>query len=141
MGMKRYIVAYDGSENSKKALALATDLAKSVSAEIFLVTVCDQILQQFEDVSLSPDMERDYEQHFADKAAEACEYCRSQGVQAQSAVLKGHPADEIIRYAKQVNADLLVSGTRGLGGFTQLLLGSVAHKLVTYSPIPVLIVK
>ena len=141
MNGKRYVVAYDGSVNSKKALELAVDLAQSVSAEIFLVTVCDQILQQFEDVSLSMEMEREYEQHFADKAEEGRIYCESKGIKAHTQVLLGHPADEIIQFARQEKADLIVSGTRGLGGFAQLLLGSVAHKLVTYSPVPVLIVK
>ena len=141
MTMKRYVVAYDGSANSKKALELAADLAKSVPAEILLVTVCDPILQQFEDVCLSSDMEREYEQHFAGKAEEGRKYCETNGVKVQAKILKGHPADVIIQFANQENADLIVSGTRGLGGFGQLLLGSVAHKLVTYSPIPVLIVR
>ena len=141
MSMKRFVVAYDGSPNSKKALEMACGLARSVSAEVFLVTVCDHILQQFEDISLSDDTAREYEQHFTYKAAEGVEYCKGLGIAAQSEVLRGHPADEIIRYAQQIHADLIVSGTRGLGGFAQLLLGSVAHKLVTYSPVPVLIVK
>ena len=55
--------------------------------------------------------------------------------------LEGNPADAIIKYAQKINADIIICGTRGYGGFGALLLGSVAHKLVTYSKIPVLVVK
>jgi nucleotide-binding universal stress UspA family protein len=47
----------------------------------------------------------------------------------------------LIEHATEGGFTFLISGTRGAGGFEGLLLGSVAHKLVTYSPIPVLIVK
>ena len=48
---------------------------------------------------------------------------------------------EIIACAERERADLIVIGTRGTSGFAKLLLGSVASGVVTYSPIPVLVVK
>jgi len=56
-------------------------------------------------------------------------------------IQEGNPADAIIKYAKKIEADIIICGTRGYGGFGALLLGSVAHKLVTYAKIPVLVVK
>ena len=47
----------------------------------------------------------------------------------------------IVSYAEEENIDLIVIGTRGRSGFTKLLLGSVASKVVTYAHCPVLVVK
>ena len=50
-------------------------------------------------------------------------------------------ADEIIRYAKEKGVDLIVVGTKGRSGMSKALLGSVASKVVTYSPCSVLVVR
>ena len=50
-------------------------------------------------------------------------------------------ADEIIRYAKDKGVDLIVVGTKGRSGMSKALLGSVASKVVTYSPCSVLVVR
>jgi nucleotide-binding universal stress UspA family protein len=47
----------------------------------------------------------------------------------------------IVNYAEQENIDLIVIGTRGRSGFTKLLLGSVASRVVTYAPCHVLVVR
>ena len=50
-------------------------------------------------------------------------------------------ADEIIKYAKEKDVDLIVVGTKGRSGMSRALLGSVASKVVTYSPCSVLVVR
>jgi nucleotide-binding universal stress UspA family protein len=50
-------------------------------------------------------------------------------------------ADEIIKYAKEKDVDLIVVGTKGRSGMRKALLGSVASKMVTYSPCSVLVVR
>ena len=52
---------------------------------------------------------------------------------------EGHPAFSLIEQAK--DADLLVVGTRGHGGFVGLLLGSVGEHCVTHAPCPVVVVR
>ena len=47
----------------------------------------------------------------------------------------------ILSYAEKNNADMIVSGSRGLGRFKRLILGSVASSLVQYAKCPVLVVK
>ena len=56
-------------------------------------------------------------------------------------MLHGRPADEIIRYAEESGADLLVMGSRGLGALREFALGSVSHKVLTHAKCPVLVVK
>jgi len=50
------------------------------------------------------------------------------------------PAPTLIAVANDVDADLIVTGSRGLGGFGELLLGSVSHQLVLHAPVPVVVI-
>jgi nucleotide-binding universal stress UspA family protein len=50
-------------------------------------------------------------------------------------------ADEIIKYSKEKDVDLIVVGTKGRSGMSKALLGSVASKVVTYSTCSVLVVR
>ena len=56
-------------------------------------------------------------------------------------VLQGNPSQEILKSAREMEADLIVIGSRGRTGIEKLLLGSVAEKVVLQSPIPVLMIK
>ncbi len=136
---KKIIVAYDGSPDSKKALEMAAGLAKDFAANIFLVSVfhLPTVLIEGMDVGWATDPEKFY----AEKIKDGKKYCEEQGINIQTKVLLGNPAEEIIKFAQKENAYLIIAGTRGLGGFNQLLVGSVAHQLITYSSVPVMIVK
>lgn len=59
----------------------------------------------------------------------------------QIVVLKGHPAEMILEYAKNRNADLIVVGSRGLSTFKELILGSISHNVVQQSSFLFKIVK
>ena len=63
------------------------------------------------------------------------------GIDHEIVLLHGRPADEIIRYATESEADLLVMGSRGLGALREFALGSVSHKVLTHAKCPVLVVK
>jgi nucleotide-binding universal stress UspA family protein len=57
-----------------------------------------------------------------------------------STVVIGRPADEIVRYAQDYDADLIVIATRGYGGMKRVLLGSIANRVMRQATCPVLIV-
>lgn len=69
------------------------------------------------------------------------EYFRGEGLEITFEHRFGDPAERICRYAERRNFDLVAVGTRGLKGFEGLVLGSVAHKVVHLSKIPVLLVR
>ncbi|MBU2700618.1 nucleotide-binding universal stress UspA family protein [Sporomusaceae bacterium BoRhaA] len=140
MADKKIIVAYDGSSDSKKALSMATDLSKDIAADVVVVSVYDVPIALADGVSYS-EWAADCEKACEARVAEGKKLCEDKGIVVYTEVLQGNPADEIIKYAENEQAYLIISGTRGLGGFARLLVGSVAHKIVTYSKIPVLVVK
>ena len=62
-------------------------------------------------------------------------------VRLQQVVRTGHAAEEITRFSRQENVDLIVMATHGWTGVKHALLGSVAEKVVRYSAVPVMTVK
>ena len=66
---------------------------------------------------------------------------RAAGVKATSVIVEGSPFDRIVRAARTRRADLIVMGTHGRTGFSRLLLGSVASRVISASPCPVLTVR
>lgn len=66
---------------------------------------------------------------------------QKKGLNASATVLVGNPAEEIIRFAKEQKADLIVMGSRGKSGFNQWDMGNVADKVMRASDVPVVLVK
>ncbi|HTO95199.1 MAG TPA: universal stress protein [Bacteroidota bacterium] len=62
-------------------------------------------------------------------------------VRLTQVVRTGHAAEEITRFSREENVDLIVMATHGWTGVKHALLGSVAEKVVRYSPVPVMTVK
>lgn len=69
------------------------------------------------------------------------EYARREGVEAQALILTGFPDEAIIEAAKQQGADLIVMGTHGRRGAARLFLGSVASRVISTAPCPVMTVR
>ena len=137
--IKKILLAYDGSEPSKKALDAALDLARKYQAELFVVTVA-QPPDFGEDVETEAIIEnsRNYHERILtpvkDRVAKS-------GVKAQFEVAVGHPAEQIIYRADRYQADLIVLGHRGKSLFRRLLLGSVSKQVVQYADRTVLVVR
>ena len=56
-------------------------------------------------------------------------------------IKKGHPSKVILDLSKSIGVDLIVVGSRGIGGVKEFLLGSVSHTIARHASVPVLIVK
>ena len=138
---KTIVLAYDGSPSSNKALELAVNLAKSVGADLKLVTVIEQPPSVFTDEFNIAEFEKKLHSAGLEVMASGEQKAQELGLKVESVLLEGNPAEEILNYAVKVNACMIVVGTRGLGGFHSLLVGSVAQALVAHSQIPVLVSK
>ena len=140
MSIKKMVVAYDGSEGSQKALAWAVDLALQLKSDVTVITV----VKPPEFSSNIDEVDEFYaagEKHCRPLLEKAVAFGEEHGLTIQTEILHGHPAESIVRYAVNRKADLIVMGTRGLGGFKNLVIGSVAQKVMTYSKVPVTIMK
>jgi nucleotide-binding universal stress UspA family protein len=135
----KILVPVDGSAYSLKAVETACDLAKAQApATVVLTAVAIQIPELEEGVYIAEKMKVQAEIALA----KAREVAQGKGVTAEVILITGpSPADEIVKVAKDQQADLVVIGSRGLAGKTRSFLGSTASQVVTYSPCSVLVVK
>jgi nucleotide-binding universal stress UspA family protein len=148
--MERIIAAVDGSTSSLKAVAVAADLASKYGAELILLTVTPEL-----SASLTAELATYIRQEQIDVPgselaspwaenilADARLRAQANGAgRISTCFSSGDAAEEIIVQAKGRRADLIVVGSRGHGRLAGLLLGSVAQKVVTHAPCPVLVVR
>ena len=135
----KILVPVDGSAYSLKAVETACDLAKAQApATLVLTAVAIQMPMLEEGAYIAEKMKV-----LAEAAlVKAKEVAQGKGVTPAVILATGaSPADEIVRVAKDQQADLIVIGSRGLAGKTRSFLGSTASQVVTYSPCSILVVK
>jgi nucleotide-binding universal stress UspA family protein len=137
---RRIVVGVDGSEPARRALGWALDAARGHGAEVEVVIVwafpyvTGEVLTG---VTFDPSTLAAGANEVLDEALEAAD---TGGLVAPviRTVVSGPSAAALLEVA--ADADLLVVGSRGLGGFRQLLLGSVSHQLAHHAECPVVVV-
>ncbi|HJU14490.1 MAG TPA: universal stress protein [Candidatus Nitrosotalea sp.] len=144
MKIGRILVSYDGSEPARKAFHVAVDLAKKYGSQVTAVTCIKE--DYTEPGSTTPEelrAEQNSQQLAATRLVSALEIeAGKAGVGFKGLVLKVDSiVDGLLSYAEANGVDLIVMGSRGIGGFKKLLLGSVASGVVQYSKCPVLVTK
>jgi nucleotide-binding universal stress UspA family protein len=66
---------------------------------------------------------------------------KAAGVEVESRVLKGNPAQKIVSFAEDNDIDMIVVGSLGKTGYERVVLGSVSEKVVRHAKIPVMVVR
>lgn len=137
------VIATDGSSSAERAVEVAVDLAAGFDATVHACYALDST-----EVAETPDGVRDDLADALETAGEdAIAYVEDaaaatgDGPEVVSAVREGEPTVEIVDYAREQDADVIATGTRGRHGEHAFLLGSVAEAVVRESPIPVLTVR
>lgn len=141
--MKRILIPVDGSDAALRAIkvAIETVLGRTSRPEVRLVTVQAPILSGNVTRFFTAEMIESYYQEEGEKAlVEARKMLSDAGIDYQEKVLVGHIAQAIIQYVEDEGCDHIVMGTRGLGAVTSVVLGSVTHKVLAMSQIPVTLV-
>lgn len=139
--MKRILVAVDGSDAAHKAARMAADVAVRFGSKLTLAYVIPRLLLPPDVYGLTlAEVERE-QRSFADKlVGEAMAKLGEAGVEVDTVVLSGSPAESLAELAAAPDVDMVVVGSRGRGSVARVFLGSVSDRLVHISPKPVLVV-
>jgi nucleotide-binding universal stress UspA family protein len=142
-GMKRILVATDGSLTATDAVGFAIDFASARDAELIFVHVVPSIDFASPLGVDDPAVALPHEPTERDHALlqEASAVAAEHGVAATSILLGGSTADEIVGHAESSDVDLVVIGSRGHGAVSSGLLGSVALGVLHAAKQPVLVVR
>ena len=126
----------DFSRTSDVALGLASSLARETGATLHILHVEENPTAYGPGLyeTLPSSNEDQTHRLFATRPCGERVVCKHE-------LLRGDPAQEIIAYGREQNADLIVIGSHGRTGLFRLLMGSVAEQIVRKSPVPVLTIK
>lgn len=154
MMYKRILVPLDGSEPSNNALEHALGIAEKYGSELTLLAVVPRVMVPvFPDegfgaapVTAAKDMAR-----YQDRMKEIYENVLVEAktkvekehpkLKAETIIREGRPSATIVELAENDGVDLIVMGSRGIGGITGWILGSTSRRVVDSCTKPILIVK
>ena len=142
---KRVLFCTDFSENADYAFEFAYGIAKRDEGLLYILHVIPQnphqayaeSLVSTEDLekiqkSIGEDLVNNYEERYVKKI--------EGGVKYEVVTRSGRADDEIIKFANQEKADIIVMGTHGRTGIEHVFFGSIAEKILRHSPFPVFII-
>ena len=150
-------MAIDGSESAKRAAKAAVGLAEKLGAELIVLhaihpptTYYGTAYPTISGVSPPPLSQKEIDSYYAyarrvasDIVGDVVGQAKKLGINVKTETPEGvsSVAETIINHADKNNADLIVVGTRGLGGFKKLLIGSVSSTVISHASSPVLVVR
>ena len=137
-GHVQVIAAVDGSEPARRGVAVAEDLAAGLRARLVLTHVVDDALPFAENPDESAHLAA--REHGARLLREARETIAAPADVVED-LREGHPREELIAACGERAPAVAVIGSRGVGGFHGLLVGSMARDLVNHAECPVLITR
>ena len=137
--MKTIVVGVDGSECADKALTWAVGEARLRGDRVRAVHAWEYPVNGAVYGMMAPQLGRDERRDAAKATLEKAVEPLRNGVAIEQVLVEGSAAKALMRASE--DADLLVVGSRGLGGFKRLLLGSVSTQCAHHSRCPVVIVR
>ncbi len=148
--MRRILVAVDGSDHARRAVEFAADLAACFRSGVTVLHVVEDVSgmvpPEFEAYARIEHVRVTHEQVLLDAGqrivSDAEKTLRDRGVSGVEQVVEiGRPAFGIAEKARELDADMIVMGRRGLGNLASLLQGSVTHKVMQLADTTVVTVK
>ena len=139
----KIVVGVDGSEHSRRAVAWCAQYAGALGAEVVAVHAIEMPLYASPGGSYVPvppldDIDRDAMRDVLER--EWCAALAAASVAFRAVVADGPAALVLMETARKEEADLVVTGRRGRGGFAELLLGSTSHQLTHHLDRPLVII-
>lgn len=133
----RILLPTDGTDSMDAVVETAADIAGRRDAEVYVLYVVDD--RAF--LTLQDEMKTEVLAELTGEGEAATDRAatrlREAGIDVEATIREGDPADEILAYAEEVDADLIAMGTRR-GDYANNLMGSVSQKVVARASVPVL---
>jgi nucleotide-binding universal stress UspA family protein len=143
MAYTKIVTAYDGSEPSIRALNAAMELAEACHASLDVVHVYQMPVVVMGEAIMTPPAAASMNalKEAENRAEEIRSIIHARSLRGEVSVVQGEPGKAIIDEAKEIGADMIVIGSRGLSGMKELFLGSVSHYVAQHAGVAVHIVK
>jgi nucleotide-binding universal stress UspA family protein len=143
---KKILIPVDGSEPAKRAAEVGVELAALYKSSVIMLSVVPSPSYVTGQVGAPGDLTEYYKVESQDATklvGDMMDMAKQSGVEATSKVLQPVTSvvEAISEYATSEKVDLIVVGTRGLGGIKRLVLGSVSGGLTSNAPCSVLVVR
>jgi nucleotide-binding universal stress UspA family protein len=144
MQFRHILAPTDFSEYSKQAVACALELAKKFGAKLSVLHVVElppYPVEGYVPPSLTATFMEDLEREATQQLAQVVPGAESAGVEVARLVTVGSPYRKIIDTAEAEQVDLIVMATAGRTGFSHLIMGSIAERVVRTASCPVLTIR
>ena len=151
---KHILVAFDGSEPSKHALDEGVVLANALGTKITILSVVPRVMMPvFPDegfgaapITAAQDL-TDYQDKMKAIYSKSLEEAKMDiekafsNLELNTILMEGRPSSTIVEAAEEQDVDLIVIGSRGIGGITGWILGGTSRKVVESCTKPILVIK
>ena len=141
--MKKILVCVDLSDSTGKIVEKAEEIARALSAKMWLVHVSDPE-PEFVGLEVGPQTVRDsfsktlHGEHR--QVQEIADRLRAAGLEATALLVQGATVETILKEATKLEPDMIVMGSHGRGAMYQLVVGSVSEGVLRRSEFPTLVV-
>jgi len=142
---KKVLFCTDFSENADHAFDYAFGIAKRDSSLLSILHIlAENPYKAYADVMITGEdleklqkaIEEDLDNKFRDHYVKKIE----DGIKFEIVTISGREDEEILKFAKKENVDIIVMGTHGRTGIEHVFFGSVAEKVLRHSPFPVFVI-
>jgi nucleotide-binding universal stress UspA family protein len=138
---KKILVAFDGSEGSRKALEKAIELAVGFDAELHSISVEVDLPQYVATIGEFEEVKRSKDEYFEQLNQEAFEMAKAGKTPIKRHIIAGHAVDRIVDFCKREGFDLIVVGFTGHSRIYERIWGGTSRNIARFAPCAVLIVK
>jgi nucleotide-binding universal stress UspA family protein len=136
---KKLLVAYDGSEDSRKALDIALELSRKFGSEVHLLTIIEQLPHYAATIGEVKEALAEITKEIEKQQTLVCEDAREQGVEIKCRILPGHEVEAIIAYAQKGDFDALLLGRKGRSAILHTQSGRTAVQISTHASCTVIL--